>query len=278
MLNRLFVEPEEQAFLGLPVIDEEHLGIGSAMNSFAFFSEHDFCEEDKRRTLDLMAAFIDLHMVTEEDLMRESGFPEFEAHAEMHRAKERKLSALLEESSIGEKQGELMQFFREAWLNHMHGVDKDYVGHLRSNSDNARDKLGLYITWQDSYNSGINIIDSQHRGIVSAINSIFYYLRGQRAEEKAEHVFKLVKEYTDVHFKTEEYIQAASNYPLYDEHKQLHAELRRSTIKVLDDYWVNQDPAIVLKFLKSWWIGHIGKEVASFKEHGVGKTPAPTGA
>lgn len=276
MLNRLFVEPEEQAVLGLPVIDEEHLGIGSAMNSFAFFSEHGFSEEDQRRSLDLMAAFIDLHMVTEEDLMRESGFPDYQAHAEMHRAKERKLVKLLEASSIGDRQSDLMIFFREAWLNHMHGVDKDYVEHLKKDCSNVCDNLGLYITWQDNYNSGINIIDSQHRGIVSCINSIFYYLRGQRAEEKADHVFKLIKEYTDVHFKTEEYIQAQSGYSLYEEHLHLHAELRRSTIKVLDEYWINQDPTIVLKFLKNWWIGHIGKEVPSFKEHGVGKTPAST--
>ena len=35
----------------------------------------------------------------------------------------------------------------------------------------------LYITWKNEDELGIPIIDEQHRGVVTAINSLFYFMQ-----------------------------------------------------------------------------------------------------
>ena len=41
----------------------------------------------------------------------------------------------------------------------------------------------LYIVWNEKNNIGVPIIDEQHRGIVIAINSLYYFINERRANE-----------------------------------------------------------------------------------------------
>lgn len=39
----------------------------------------------------------------------------------------------------------------------------------------------LFIVWSDMNETGIKIIDDQHRGIVSVINSLYFYMSYDKA-------------------------------------------------------------------------------------------------
>ena len=53
---------------------------------------------------------------------------------------------------------------------------------------------------------------------------------------------------------------AEAEYPALEEHIVLHKELIKKTEVLSMDFFRNQDPDILLKFLKEWWLGHINKE------------------
>jgi len=118
----------------------------------------------------------------------------------------------------------------------------------------------LFIVWNDSDSLGIPIIDEQHRGIVSAINSLHYLSRTKYAKESLAAVVKIMHEYCEIHFITEEGVMARIGYPELPAHRALHERLLRKSIAVGYESVHMNDPTEYLNFLKDWWLNHIGKQ------------------
>lgn len=118
----------------------------------------------------------------------------------------------------------------------------------------------LYIVWSDNNKLGIPIIDEQHRGIISTINSLHYFIQTGHEHEIIKPTMTMLEQYTEVHFKTEEALLAEANYPALEEHIALHKELAKRTKKLSIDANRRKDSDMVLKFLKEWWLGHINKK------------------
>jgi hemerythrin len=118
----------------------------------------------------------------------------------------------------------------------------------------------LYIVWSDNNKVGIPIIDEQHRGIISTINSLHYFIQTGHGQEIIKPTMIMLEQYIAVHFKTEEALMAEASYPAFKEHIALHQELVEKTKKLSINMTTNKDSDMVLNFLKEWWLGHINKE------------------
>ena len=118
----------------------------------------------------------------------------------------------------------------------------------------------LYIIWNDSNMIGIPIIDEQHRGIISTINSLHYFIQIGHGEEVLRPTLNMLSQYTEIHFKTEAALMKKANYPQLDEHLGFHRSLATKTKELATSIGGNNDPADVLKFLKDWWLSHINGE------------------
>lgn len=116
----------------------------------------------------------------------------------------------------------------------------------------------LYIIWSDNNKLGVPIIDEQHRGIISTINSLYYFIRIGRGEEILKTILTTLEQYAEIHFKTEEELMTQANYPAVDEHRVLHETLIEKTKRFSVE--ADRDTGLVLKFLREWWLGHINKE------------------
>jgi hemerythrin len=132
-------------------------------------------------------------------------------------------------------------------------------------------KNALYIVWQATNNTGIPIIDEQHRGIVSTINSLYYFLQHGDAATAFEPTMDVLNHYTSLHFMTEEALMRAAGYPDTEEHVGLHNEFMNRS-RAMARYRASEDQAReLLGFLKDWWLGHInGKDrdyVAVMRKH-----------
>ena len=121
-------------------------------------------------------------------------------------------------------------------------------------------KSSLYIVWSDKNKLGIPIIDEQHRGIISTINSLYYFIQAGQGHEIIKPTMIMLEQYTDVHFKTEEELLVKAGYPSFEEHLGFHHELKKKTKALSMNADRDQDSDMVLKFLKEWWLGHINKE------------------
>jgi hemerythrin len=125
-------------------------------------------------------------------------------------------------------------------------------------------KNALYIVWQPSNETGVPIIDEQHRGIVSTINSLHYFIQHGDSAVVFEPTMDVLNHYTSLHFLAEEALMLAAGYPDIDEHVDLHNKFMnqvRSMAKYRADH--DQEDAL-LKLLKTWWLHHINQEDKKF--------------
>jgi len=125
----------------------------------------------------------------------------------------------------------------------------------------------LFIVWKPEYDLGIPIIDEQHRGIVTTINSLFYAMQNKYGEKVLGSVLNMVTEYTHIHFQAEEDILRKCGFTDFEKHHALHNELSRTlSSKENKSSWEN-DPQKFLEFLKNWWIDHICKKDRIFRDY-----------
>jgi hemerythrin-like metal-binding protein len=119
----------------------------------------------------------------------------------------------------------------------------------------------LFIKWQDRNNTGIALIDEQHRGIVSVINS-FYYLIGQGVSNPKLYscVSDIMKNYSRIHFITEEALLEEIGYKDIEKHKELHKKLNQEMERIEHDVLRSNDARLLLNFLKQWWLEHISEQ------------------
>jgi hemerythrin len=125
----------------------------------------------------------------------------------------------------------------------------------------------ILIVWEPSYNLGIPIVDEQHRGIVSTINSLCFAIQNRHGNEMLRPVIGMVSEYTRIHFEIEEDFLKKCGYPDLEKHHILHKELTQALSETGKDSLWNKDPQEFLEFLKQWWINHICKEDRVFTQY-----------
>jgi len=125
----------------------------------------------------------------------------------------------------------------------------------------------VLIVWKPEYNLGIPIIDEQHRGIVSTINSLFFAMQNNHGENVLKPVIGMVTEYTHIHFQLEEDFLGKCGFPGLKNHRELHDKLRQTlSSEGSKSLWAN-DPQEFLEFLKNWWIDHICEKDRVFRDY-----------
>jgi hemerythrin-like metal-binding protein len=125
----------------------------------------------------------------------------------------------------------------------------------------------VYIVWNDTYDLGIRIIDEQHRGIVSLINS-FHFLSTNNFEKSVLlSVTESIFHYAIIHFSTEEKILRGTKYPDLQYHETLHDQLKKKSKFKASEVIKYDNPEIYLKFLKEWWLYHINVEDRKYIRH-----------
>lgn len=129
----------------------------------------------------------------------------------------------------------------------------------------------LLIVWNESDNLGIPIIDEQHRCVVSTINSLYCFLRTKSAKKMLNPVINSIREYTKIHFYTEERILADTGYPHLLAHQELHAKLTAKALSVGNESILMGDPQAFLLFLKEWWLNHIRQQDRLYVAYVIGQ-------
>ena len=125
----------------------------------------------------------------------------------------------------------------------------------------------ILIVWKPSFDLGIPIVDEQHRGIVSTINSLCFAIQNKHGNEMLRPAIGMVTEYTRIHFEIEEDFLKKCGYPDLEAHHVLHEELTQALSAVGKESLWNKNPEEFLSFLKNWWINHICKEDRVFTNY-----------
>ncbi|MCL2046712.1 MAG: hemerythrin family protein [Oscillospiraceae bacterium] len=123
----------------------------------------------------------------------------------------------------------------------------------------------LFIVWKPEYNLGVPIIDEQHRGVVTTINSFHYGMQNHYVKEMLLPIIEMIHDYTRIHFKLEEDFLEKCSFPNAEEHHELHRALLVRLNEVGRQSMIDNDPFQFMEFLKQWWINHILHEDINFR-------------
>lgn len=116
--------------------------------------------------------------------------------------------------------------------------------------------------WDDHFNTGIDIVDSQHKKLVEILNKLATNVAYESNEESLDAIFEELKEYTIYHFETEEAIwdKHLPNAALNKEHKDVHQSFVDTVMRLKSEQSVKPLSVLAdeaLGFLAKWLASHI---------------------
>lgn len=120
------------------------------------------------------------------------------------------------------------------------------------------------LLWRDSLNTGIDVIDGQHRRIVDYINQLRdAVVRGERAP--VGEVIESTIDYTLSHFGFEEALMEDAGYEFVRPHKKVHELFIKRVGELHQRFKAGEDVAEELhSLLARWLFSHIGNDDAGY--------------
>jgi hemerythrin len=114
-----------------------------------------------------------------------------------------------------------------------------------------------HIQWSDDLNTNIAVIDSQHKRIVSYINSL-EDVNGKNDRAIEEQVLNELVDYTLSHFAFEESLMEDAGYGFINGHKRVHQLFVKRVNDFMQRFKMGEDITDeLLIVLKAWLINHI---------------------
>lgn len=86
----------------------------------------------------------------------------------------------------------------------------------------------IYAEFSENLYTGNGTIDAQHRELIEKINRLLEVCENGDGKLAALRMLNYLSEYTQFHFREEEQLQQAAEYPGIEQHKKKHEELRRT--------------------------------------------------
>lgn len=118
------------------------------------------------------------------------------------------------------------------------------------------------IEWKRYYDVGIVEIDSQHKQLVDILNKLIQAKNKNSDENTLRAILQELVDHTQAHFVSEELHMRKNNYPLLDDHIQLHKFLINRFIKMIEK--INDGNLEIgnelFERLKYWLLQHVLEE------------------
>ena len=124
----------------------------------------------------------------------------------------------------------------------------------------------VYLHWSSDLDTGIDVIDKQHRRIVDYLNEL-NSANDVGDPEATKHVLNELVDYTLTHFAFEEELQERAEYPFLKAHKRVHEIFTRRVTEFLKRAEAGEDVTTqLLSTLKIWLVNHIKGDDADYVE------------
>ena len=118
----------------------------------------------------------------------------------------------------------------------------------------------MSISWTQELNTGIAVVDSQHKRIVDYINQLETAVR-QRDRAATGGVLNELVDYTLSHFAFEESLQEEAGYAHARPHKAVHDAIAKRVAKFQERHGTGEDIAEQLHgMLATWLVHHIKRD------------------
>jgi hemerythrin len=124
-----------------------------------------------------------------------------------------------------------------------------------------------YFGWHSKMETGIEIIDNQHKEIAMYINGVFHAVSLRLPHEEQASMRELVESVRS-HLGFEEELLEASGYPDLDKHRRSHDEMRHRLERYFSAFLDGSDVSLaMIADLRMWLTTHIRYDDAEFAPH-----------
>lgn len=115
------------------------------------------------------------------------------------------------------------------------------------------------IEWKEEYQTGVELIDAQHRHLVEIINKFEDALQKGKGSRQMNEILNDLTGYTQEHFSTEERLMAEAGYPQLKLHQSQHRQLLQKVERFQFEYngAGRRITADMHEFLAYWLVTHI---------------------
>jgi hemerythrin len=125
------------------------------------------------------------------------------------------------------------------------------------------------VTWNPAWETGIQLIDAQHRQLMMQFDALLVAIHEERAGERIPGLLAFLSDYVETHFAMEEERMLATHYPGFAEHKAIHDDMRTQVATLASDH--SSDPSVmtekVVNYLTDWLIDHINEHDRRLARH-----------
>ncbi|MCP4995174.1 MAG: bacteriohemerythrin [Gammaproteobacteria bacterium] len=116
----------------------------------------------------------------------------------------------------------------------------------------------IYAQWSEDFNIDIQPLDDDHRELFELINRCRKAFDNHEAPENGYPMLDEIYHYAQYHFKREEKVMAACDYPDIKNHRQVHALLLKQARSMMKEEREGMfDIRSLLAFLDDWCVGHV---------------------
>jgi len=123
-----------------------------------------------------------------------------------------------------------------------------------------------FLAWSRELDTGIDIIDSQHKRIVEYINALHEAQESLDRDQVGDVINELV-DYTVSHFAFEESLMENAGYPFLAPHQKVHGLFIKKVSSFVDRFKAGEDvTGELLTMLQKWLVNHIKNEDGDYKE------------
>lgn len=129
--------------------------------------------------------------------------------------------------------------------------------------------MTLYIVWNEKQSVQVPIIDEQHHAIVAAINSLYFFINQGWGLTALTPTLKIIKMSVGFHMKTEEGIleKLGANHVTLMKHAEIYKRFDTNAEYATKQALLEQDPMILLKYLRTWWVEHLTKDHIEYEKY-----------
>jgi hemerythrin-like metal-binding protein len=164
-------------------------------------------------------------------------------------------------SSVASDTADQMQRFTAQLVRIADSMEElEGVAHvLLSDDPSAASKNARLMVWTPDLDTGIALIDNQHKMLCSYINALHRSVLQQTVKEVGNDIVANLKSYTISHFNTEEQYFSRTGYPDTEKHTQIHRNFVEKVVGVEEQLAAGRVHvgAELLDFLKNWLLTHI---------------------
>ncbi|HPN84791.1 MAG TPA: bacteriohemerythrin [Victivallales bacterium] len=119
----------------------------------------------------------------------------------------------------------------------------------------------MKIKWDDTLSVGLEMIDEEHKTLISKINDVSEAISKGMGEAQVAQTIEFLRDYSKKHFSAEENIMETKKYPLTADHKAKHAEFISTIDEIEKDFTedgaTKQLAEAINNLLANWLKKHI---------------------